>query len=214
MSDSSAGVFQVEDGSLEDLIQDEKNANIGTDRGRDAVHNSLTENKFAGAIVIDKDGNIIGGNKTQQAALKSGYKDLKVIKTDGQQAIAIQRVDLVLDSPEGRRLAIALNRTAELGLQWDPAILSGLTEEGVDLSSYFTEVELNKICESLAEDMPDDGDEGLDLDEEEVPQGVKQFNLFIAEEIYTQFCDKVDALMESKGMESATDLIVSLVFKA
>jgi hypothetical protein len=209
----SPEVFEVEDGRLEDLNQDARNANIGTDRGRDAVHNSLTENKFAGAIVIDKNGNIIGGNKTQEAALRSGYSDLKVIKTDGETAIAIQRVDLDIDSPEGRRLAIALNRTAELGLQWDPAMLSELTGEGVDISSYFSEVELNSICKSLEEEMPDDGDEGLDLGDEEVPQGVKQFNLFIAEEIYQQFCDKVDALLASKGMESATDLIVSLVFK-
>lgn len=211
---TQAPIFEVEDGLLEELAQDSKNANVGTDRGRDAVRNSLVENKFAGAIIVDKNGNILGGNKTQQAAIQSGFNGVKIIKTDGQQAIAIQRTDLDIDSPEGRRLAIALNRTAELGLQWDPAVLSELTGEGVDLSSYFSEVELAQLCKSLEEEMPDDGDDGLDLDDEEVPQGVKQFNLFIAEEIYQQFCDRVDALMEARSLESATDLIISLVMKA
>lgn len=210
----TAPVFEVEDGLLDEFSQDKKNANVGTDRGRDAVQNSLVENKFAGAIIVDKNGNIIGGNKTQQAAIKSGFSGVKIIKTDGQQAIAIQRTDLDLDSPEGRKLAIALNRTAELGLQWDASILSELTGDGVDLSSYFTDVELQNLCKSLEEEMPDDGDEGLNLGDEEVPQGIKQFNLFISEEIYTQFTDKVDALMAARDIESATDLIVALVMAA
>jgi hypothetical protein len=210
----AAPVFEVEDGTLDEFQQDAKNANIGTERGRDAVQNSLLENKFAGAIIVDKNGNIIGGNKTQQAAIKSGFNEVKIIKTDGAQAIAIQRTDLDIDSPEGRRLAIALNRTAELGLQWDEKVLSELAGEGIDFSSYFTDVELQKLCSSLEEEMPDDDDLGIDPGDEEVPQGVKQFNLFIAEEIYQQFCDKVDALMASRGIDSATDLVISLVMAA
>lgn len=201
--------------SVEELEHDSKNANIGTDRGRDAVHNSIVENKFGRSILIDKKGKIIGGNKTVEAAAKAGLKTVRVIETTGDEIIAVQRIDVDLESPEGRRLAIAENRTAELGLQWDPKVLSELTGAGVDVSSYFTTIELDKLCESLQEEMPDDGDTELDLDsEEEVPQGVKQFNLFIAEEIYQQFCDKVDALMEARGMDSATDLIVSLVMQA
>lgn len=200
--------------SVEELEQDDKNANVGTDRGRDAVHNSIVENKFGRSILIDKNGRIIGGNKTVEAATKAGLKTVKVIETTGDEIIAVKRIDVDLDSPEGRRLAIAENRTAELGLQWDPAVLSELTGAGVDLSSYFTDIELDKLCEELQEEMPDDGDIGLNLDDEEVPQGVKQFNLFISEEIYQQFCDKVDALMESRNKESATDLIVQLVMAA
>jgi hypothetical protein len=202
--------------SAEQLLQDDKNANIGTERGRDAVHNSIVENKFGRSILIDKHGKIIGGNKTTEAAIKAGLKTVKVIKTTGDEIIAVQRVDVDLDSPEGRRLAIAENRTAELGLQWDPAIISELTGAGVDVSSYFTDVELQQLCKDLEDSMPDE-DDLLDsdvVDDEEVPQGIKQFNLFIAEEVYEQFCEKVDSILEKSAFESATDLIVDLVMKA
>ena len=197
--------------SVEDLEFDDKNPNKGTDRGRDTVQNSIVENGFGRSILIDKNGRIIAGNKSTEAAIKSGLKTVKVIKTKGDEIIAVQRTDIDLDSPEGRRLAVGDNRAAELGIQWDPEVISSLTGEGVDLSSYFTGVELQNLCKSLEEEMPDDGDTGLDLGDEEVPQGVKQFNLFIAEEIYQQFCDKIDLEMEKKGFESATDLIVALV---
>lgn len=199
---------------LTDLIEDDRNANVGTERGREAVRNSITENGFGRSILIDKNNRIIGGNKSVEAAGKAGLKNVRVIHTTGDEVIAVKRIDVDLDSPEGRRLAVADNRTSELGLQWDPAILSELTGDGVDISSYFTEVELAKLCESLEEEMPEDGDIGLDLDDEEVPVGVKQFNLFISEDIYTQFCDMVDYLTENGNFESATDCIVDLVTKA
>lgn len=208
MSEAST---QVEVLSVEDLEFDDKNPNKGTDRGRDTVRNSIVENGFGRSILIDKNGRIIAGNKSTEAAIKSGLKTVKVIKTKGDEIIAVQRVDVDLDSPEGRRLAVGDNRAAELGIEWDPEVISSLTGEGVDLSSYFTDVELQNLCKSLEEEMPDDGDTGLDLGDEEVPQGVKQFNLFISEEVYQQFCDKVDLEMEKKGFESATDLIVNLV---
>lgn len=215
MSTESPAIFEVEDGLLESLSQDTKNANVGTDRGRDAVRNSLVENKFAGAIVVDKNGNILGGNKTQQAAIQSGFKGVKIVKTDGQQAIAIQRTDLDIDSPEGRRLAIALNRTAELGLQWDASVLSGLSDEGVDLSSYFTENELDKLCSTLMEGMEDIGDEEEPLDDDEIPSdSVKQFNLFIQESRYQEFVDAVEFLREKQSYESATDVVIDLVMAA
>lgn len=208
MSEADAE-FQVL--SVEDLEFDDKNPNKGTDRGRDTVRNSIVENGFGRSILIDKNGRIIAGNKSTEAAIQSGLKTVKVIKTKGNEIIAVQRIDIDLDSPEGRKLAVGDNRAAELGIEWDPEVISSLTGEGVDLSSYFTDVELQNLCKSLEEEMPDDGDIGLDLGDEEVPQGVKQFNLFISEEIYQQFCDKVDLEMEKKGFESGTDLIVNLV---
>jgi sporulation protein YlmC with PRC-barrel domain len=209
MSESLIEVLNVED-----LVPDDLNANKGTERGRDVVRNSITENGFGRSILLDKNNRIIGGNKSVEAASKAGLKTVRVIETSGDEIIAVKRVDVDLDSETGRRLAISDNRASELGLAWDPEVLSQLTGEGMDFSSYFTEVELQKLCDSLEEEMPDDGDDGLDLDDEEVPVGVKQFNLFISEEIYQQFCDMVDYLQEKGGYESATDCIVGVVTKA
>jgi hypothetical protein len=208
----------VEEIQVDDLIFDKKNANIGTDRGRETVRNSLTENGFGRSILIDKEGNIIAGNKTTEAAIKAGLKTVRVIKTTGNEIVAVQRTDLDIDSPEARRLAIADNRAAELGLQWDPAILSELTGDGVDITSYFTEVELQKVCESLEVEMPDDmeGDDedGVDqIEDETMPGAIRQYNLFISEEHYEAFCDKVDQLIEKGNFDSATDCIIDLVMR-
>jgi len=40
-------------------------------------------------------------------------------------------------------LAVADNRTAELGLEWDPAVLAELSTE-LDLKPFFTDAELAK----------------------------------------------------------------------
>jgi len=209
---------RLRDATVEDLQFDDKNANIGTERGREAVRNSITENKFGRSILIDKNGKIIGGNKSVEAAVKAGLKTVKIIETTGDEIIAVQRTDLDLESPEGRRLAIAENRTAELGLQWDPAILSELTGDGVDITSYFTEVELQKVCESLEMEMPDDmegeDEDGVDrIEDETMPGAIRQYNLFISEEHYEAFCDKVDQLIEKGNFDSATDCIIDLVMR-
>ena len=205
----------VQELSVDQLIPDDKNPNKGTDRGRETVRNSITELGFGRSILIDRNGKIISGNKSTEAAIKAGLKTVKVIKTSGDEIIAVQRVDVDLDSEKGRKFAVADNRAAELGIEWDAEVISELTGAGVDLASFFTDVELQQLCKDLADSIPDDGelldDEGED---DSIPQGIKQFNLFIAEEIYEQFCEKVDGLLEKRGLDSATDLIVDLVMKA
>jgi hypothetical protein len=73
-----------------------------------------------------------------------------VVETSGREIVAVKRTDLSLDSPEGRGLAIADNRTAELGLEWDPEILSELAAE-LDLQPYFTDEELQDITGGLGD---------------------------------------------------------------
>lgn len=203
----------VETIPLDSLIQDDLNANKSSDRGRDVVRNSLAENGAGRSILIDKNGRIIAGNKTQEQALQAGFKTIKVIQTRGDELVAVQRLDIDLDSPEGRRLAVADNRSSSF-LEWDAEVLSKITEQGVDLSSYFTETELSKLCSSLQSEMEnlDDSDDlELDLDDEGPSSGVRQFNLFIDEAMYEQFSQMMDELIEKMGYGSATEAVVDLV---
>src|SRR5262249_1731759 len=50
--------------TLAELTHDPLNANRGTDRGRDALERSLREYGAGRAILIDRHGRIIAGNKT------------------------------------------------------------------------------------------------------------------------------------------------------
>jgi DNA modification methylase len=64
------------------------------------------------------------------------------VKADGRHLIAVQRDDLDLTTdPRARALAVADNRTGELGLDWDLDELKQLRAEGLDLSAFWTETE-------------------------------------------------------------------------
>jgi hypothetical protein len=128
---------------LADLQPDSKNANAGTQRGRGMVEESLRRYGAGRSILVDKHGRIIAGNTTHEAAVDIGLTDAVVVKTDGRKLVVVQRTDIDLDSPQGRALAVADNRTSEVGLSWDPGVLAELAaDEAVDLSALFSPVEL------------------------------------------------------------------------
>ena len=131
--------------TLEDLTLDPRNANRGTDRGRSALERSLREYGFGRAVLIDRRGHIISGNKTVEQA-KRLKLPLRVVQTDGHYVIAVQREDLDLSSdPRAQALAIADNRVGELNLEWDLEMLKQLHADGLDLSSFWTDAEFDEL---------------------------------------------------------------------
>jgi hypothetical protein len=126
---------------VSDLIPDDKNANRGTKRGAEAVQASLKELGAGRSILIDRDGRVIAGNKTIAAAVAAGVEEVIVVESDGTKIIAVKRTDLSLDDAKGRKLAVADNRTAELGLEWDSAVLKEF--DPADLKPFFTDNELS-----------------------------------------------------------------------
>lgn len=166
-------------GKISDLIPDDKNANKGTERGRYMIERSLTDLGAGRSIVVDKNGKIIGGNKTTEAAYESGIEDAIVIQTDGTKLIVHQRIDLDLDEDEkARKLAIADNRTSEISLTWDAEVLAELAQE-TDLSDYFKDEEIEDILAQMSKEATefqgsqifgDKPDENEDIDEDELGQ--------------------------------------------
>jgi hypothetical protein len=121
---------------LSDLTPDPHNANRGTDRGRVALERSLREYGAGRAILIDRHGRVISGNKTVEQARRLNIP-LRVVKTDGQHLVAVQRDDLDLATdPRARALAIADNRVGELDLEWNMDLLRQLHADGLDLSAF------------------------------------------------------------------------------
>jgi len=137
---------------IADLIPDRRNANKGTKRGHSAVAHSLKELGAGRSILIDRAGRIIAGTKTAANAAAAGIEDVVVVQTDGSQIVAVQRTDLDLENdPKAKALAVADNRTAELGLEWDPAVLGELSGD-LDLKPFFTDEELAKELGQPGED--------------------------------------------------------------
>jgi hypothetical protein len=148
---------------LTDLTPDARNANAGTERGRAMVEESLRRYGAGRSILVDRSGNIIAGNTTHEAAIDIGLTDAVMVKTDGTKLVVVQRTDLDIDSPAGRALAVADNRTSEVGLSWDPGVLAELAaDEAVDLSALFSPVELADL---LGADAPTPRFEPIDAAE-------------------------------------------------
>ena len=131
--------------TLADLTLDPKNANTGTPRGRQAVEESLRSYGAGRAVLMDRRGVVIAGNKTVEAAKAQGLP-LRVVTTNGRELVAVQREDLDLASdPRAQALAVADNRTAELGLEWDTEVLRELHAAGVELSAFWTPEEFDAL---------------------------------------------------------------------
>ena len=128
--------------TLSDLTSDPRNANRGTPRGREALRHSLHAFGAGRAVLIDRHGVVIAGNKTVAEARAQGL-GLRVIESDGSELIAVQRRDLDLASDDrAQALALADNRVGELDLVWDETTLQELHAAGVELAAFWTDEEL------------------------------------------------------------------------
>lgn len=135
---------------VKDFSPDKRNANKGTDRGREVLRASLEKLGAGRSILVDKNGSVIAGNKTREAAIALGLEDAIVVETDGSQLVVVKRTDLNLEvDAAAKELAIADNRSSELSLDWDAEIIAELNQE-IDLSSFFTGDELSGLIDGLA----------------------------------------------------------------
>ena len=104
---------------IEQLAQDQHNFNKGSEQGQELMERSFKEMGAGRSILIDRNGNIIAGNKSQKAAIAAGIKRVRVIETTGDELIAVKRTDLDIDSKEGRQMALADNATTKINLVYD-----------------------------------------------------------------------------------------------
>lgn len=117
---------------ISDLKQDPKNFNKGTLTGDALLKKSISKFGFRGAVTIDKNGVIIGGNKRTAKAGELGFEDLEVIEADSNKVYALQYSDIDLSKKKGKELALALNKTAQ---------------ENIFIDIELVEIELPDVCE-------------------------------------------------------------------
>lgn len=201
--------------TIADLTPDDRNANAGTERGQYMVAHSLEQYGAGRSILVDKSGRVIAGNKTLEAAAAMGLP-IAVVPSDGRSLVVVQRTDLDLDTPEGRALAVADNRSSEVGLAWDAVNLGEIAAE-VDLSGLFIGHELEKILSSLPMNL-DVGD--IESDDEQPatyaggelpPSYVRMVQLFFTSETQPEFLRMAQAIMPRLGQTNLTDTVFEAV---
>lgn len=119
---------------IEALVQDDHNFNRCTEDGQRLMEQSFKEHGAGRSILLDKDGRIIAGNKSQRAAIAAGIKKVRVIETTGDELVAVKRTDVALDSAEGREMAFLDNLTTQVNLSWDEVELEGVSTEYEDFA--------------------------------------------------------------------------------
>lgn len=141
--------------SIADLTPDSANPNRGTSRGRGMLEDSVREDGAGRSILVDKDGNVIAGNKTVDVAAELDLP-VRVVQTDGTELVVVQRTDVDAKSVHGRRMAVRDNRTSEVGLEWDIDVLAELGED-MDLSGLWNDSERRVWADILdkPEPLPD-----------------------------------------------------------
>lgn len=150
--------MQIQKIPLSELIPDPANARKHADKNLKAITGSLKRFGQQKPIVIDKDGIIVAGNGTYEAAKAIGWTELAVVKTG-------------LDKTLAMAYAIADNRSGELA-EWDKdnlaKILKSLDDIDFDLPEIGFDIEdLNKFGVETA-------NEGL-IPDDEIPEVKESF---------------------------------------
>ena len=182
--------------TIHDLKPDGRNANKGTDRGKSLLADSLTTLGAGRSIVCDRNGKVIGGNKTLEQALALGL-EITPVTTKGDRLVVVIREDLDLDTdPKARSLALADNRIAELDLDWDAEqVLADM--ETCELDGLWTEAE-STLLASLAkeeddpfDDFQDSSDRTVDIKPQNASCTIGEYRFSLEREQYLRWQEQL-----------------------
>ena len=137
-----------------EITLDAHNYRVHDERNLKLIKKSLKECGAGRSILIDADGEIIAGNATYKTAQETGIP-VKIIKTDGNELIAVQRTDLSTKDKKRKKLALMDNSTSDK-VAWDIDTLSA-------------DFDLSELPELGLEDLPEVAQLEPEITEDEVP---------------------------------------------
>ncbi len=120
---------------ITDLQFDDRNANKGTDLGKELLQTSISKYGIGRGVLADKNLKLIAGNHAVKEMMNQGIEEVIVIPTDGKTLVVTQRVDIDKNSKAGNELALADNRVSQANLNFDMSVIRELDAEfDLDLS--------------------------------------------------------------------------------
>lgn len=137
-----------------EITLDAHNYRVHDDRNLKLIKKSLKECGAGRSILIDADGEIIAGNATYKTA-KEANIPVKVIKTDGNELIAVQRTDLSTKDKKRKKLALLDNTTSD--------------KPNWDIDTISADFDLSELPELGLEDLPEVAQLEPEITEDEVP---------------------------------------------
>ena len=143
----------------EEIKFDKRNYRKHDKKNKSLIKKSLEKFGAGRSIVVDAEGEIIGGNGVYEQAQKLGLKT-KIVETDGSELVVVKRTDLKTDDEKRKALAVMDNSTSDTS-EFDMELLT----------TDFTVDELE--------------DFGIELPEEEEEEDINKYSIKITPPIYS-----------------------------
>ncbi len=208
--------------TISSYTQDDRNANKGTARGQAMIVDSVQNNGAGRSIVVDKNGVVIGGNKTTNAIIEAMGPDAEVIEIEsgGEKLIVHRRNDLDLSDPDpnnpARRLAYQDNLAGSFSFELDTDQVMADIESGFDFEAI--DVGVGDLGELLETDI-----EGLlggssppsldDLEDEYGEPQERDFWPYIKVQVSPGTFEKWNELIEQMTGEDEAEKFENLLYK-
>lgn len=142
--------MKIKEGKPTDFVPDKDNANQGTQRGQKMIQDSLQEDGAGRGIVVDRNDNVVSGNKTLENAVDIGIDKAIVVETTGNELVVTKRMDWDLYEDESpRRYAYRDNQSALKSINFSPDQLALDVEAGIDFSGIFYTEEIDEILDRV-----------------------------------------------------------------
>ena len=122
---------------MEEIKFDKRNYRKHDKKNKSLIKKSLEKFGAGRSIVVDAEGEIIGGNGVYEQAQKLGLKT-KIVETDGSELVVVKRTDLKTDDEKRKALAVMDNSTSDTS-EFDLELLTAdfsvdeLSDFGIEL---------------------------------------------------------------------------------
>ena len=97
---------------MNEIKFDKRNYRKHDKKNKSLIKKSLEKFGAGRSIVVDAEGEIIGGNGVYEQAQKLGLKT-KIVETDGSELVIVKRTDLKTDDEKRKALAVMDNSTSD-----------------------------------------------------------------------------------------------------
>ena len=155
---------------MDEIKFDKRNYRKHDKKNKSLIKKSLEKFGAGRSIVIDAEGEIIGGNGVYEQAQKLGLKT-KIVETDGSELVVVKRTDLKTDDDKRKALAVMDNSTSDTS-EFDLELLTAdfSVDELEDFGIELPEEEEEQKKEVKEVEVPDEVEvegEGEEEEEEE-----------------------------------------------
>ena len=144
---------------MNEIKFDKRNYRKHDNKNKSLIKKSLEKFGAGRSIVVDAEGEIIGGNGVYEQAQKLGLKT-KIVETDGSELVVVKRTDLKTDDEKRKAHAVMDNSTSDTS-EFDLELLTAdfsvdeLEDFGIELpKDEEQEMEVPDVLEKEDSDKP------------------------------------------------------------